>query len=198
VLPIGRQVEAGAGIVGAGIEIEQRQHVQVGRQEVEDLLVLGEDGQESVAPPRRLAPQDARCVVGVAGDVLMAFGGWEDELRIAGDQLVRIAPPGSRRGWRADRWRHWFPVSTGDTLRTGGSPHTCRQPQPPELERIAMGGQAKHPDAEMRNRLLQHHHFVKNLEGRRQGPDLTRSFDARPDAASQKRRLRVMGSGRQE
>ena len=30
----------------------------------------------------------------------MAFGGWEDELRIAGDQLVRIAPPWSRRGWR--------------------------------------------------------------------------------------------------
>ncbi len=117
-LPSGRQVEAGAGVVGAGVEIEQRQHVQVGRQQVEDLLVLGEDGQERVAPPGRLAPQDARRIVGVGGDVPMAFGGREDELRVAGDELVRIAPPGRRRGRRADRWRHCFPsLRPGDRRR---------------------------------------------------------------------------------
>ena len=72
--------------------------MQVGRQQVEDLRVLGEDGQERVPPSGRLAAQETRCIVGVGGDVLMALGGREDELRVTGDELVRITPPERRAG----------------------------------------------------------------------------------------------------
>jgi hypothetical protein len=46
-----RQIERGCGVVAAVIEIEQREHVEIGVQDTEDPLVLGEDGEEGIAPP---------------------------------------------------------------------------------------------------------------------------------------------------
>ena len=121
VLPVGRQVEAGAGVVGAGVEIEQREDVQVGREDVENVPALGEDGEEPVPPPRRLALQHAGGVIGVAGVALVAFGDGEDEPRIGRGRRVRIAAPGSRRRWRTNRWRHRVPLVSSVAALAGWS-----------------------------------------------------------------------------